>query len=129
MLAIRHICRRLLAGISAEVDRNGGFWEAGQNSVAAPARLSSGSTIGEPGSQSDQFLEPGGRMIVTTVVSGHKGALLRLTEIEATVLDRKTVTDRNGSAGSSACSASRSASRPAGHLAIRLKGQMPPRRR
>jgi 2-polyprenyl-3-methyl-5-hydroxy-6-metoxy-1,4-benzoquinol methylase len=43
-----------------------------------------------------EFLQPDGRMIVSTFVSGQERAILRLIETEATTLDSTTVTNRQG---------------------------------
>jgi 2-polyprenyl-3-methyl-5-hydroxy-6-metoxy-1,4-benzoquinol methylase len=43
-----------------------------------------------------EYVEPGGRMIISAFVSGQERALLRLIETEATMLDRTTVANRNG---------------------------------
>src|SRR5258708_5197336 len=43
-----------------------------------------------------EFLEPGGRMIVSTFASGQERALLRLIESEAPLVDRTMVTNRKG---------------------------------
>jgi 2-polyprenyl-3-methyl-5-hydroxy-6-metoxy-1,4-benzoquinol methylase len=71
-----------------------------------------------------EFLEPGGRMIISTFVSGQERALLRLIETEATMLDLTTVTNQKGQRWIVSVF-EKSARPPTLHPANRLRGQMP----